>query len=166
MAPAEVNTAQADWPIVLANNFLEGIQSCGFECARMFIASGTTVEGPPPGCLCQLAVHVVPGFEPVKDPTQASVCAPIKVALVTLTLDLCVPVPADTAVLTPEQLTNAGTEQIQLLEDAMRGLQTAAAAGNLTGSIWSGKIGRDTWVAVSTEGGMARWQTRWTYRDT
>lgn len=165
-----------DWSFQLAQAFLDAAVSCGATCERRFISPSLGVEGPPPGCPCQLVVTVQEGWAAPRDP-KAAKCSKVRTATVKLILDVCVPAAGQNEVPDPVKWTAAARDAATLRWQIMRGLDRAWHAGQLCGNQGDGwppgsqvgccsNITPDSWRPTRQEWGSSRWETTWTWRET
>lgn len=157
-----IDHSSPGWGYVLGQNVLEAAQSCGWECARVFVTDGQVPEAPPPGgaACCQLAVSVETGWSQPRN-SDDLYCLPVYTADVTVYLDLCVLVADSQSVLKPVDINARALENQQALWMVMQGLLTLRTDSLMICGYW----GVGGWEPMGQSGGNARWQTRWSYRQ-
>lgn len=166
----------SDWSYQLGQKFLTAATSCGAVCGRVFVSDGGRPESPPPGskCECQLAAVVTEGWQAVPG-AGGSNCSPQRVAEIRLVLDLCQVVPGQNEILRPAKVNTSAQSNATTRWLIMEGLRKAWVGGLLSapGEVSIPGLDRAScrrimpgrWLSVSSAGGVARWESVWTFHD-
>ena len=145
--PADVSPRS--WQIAQA--LLEAAFLCGAECARAFVTTDATPEGPPPGgCPCQLTATIVKDGYKTADGRRL-----VRSATIKLSLHQCTPIPQADEIPDPDTESDYALRQAETRDQMLRGLATARRQPSSVLGRCQTKQASEGWVHVSTTGGMS-----------
>ena len=145
--PADVSPRS--WQIAQA--LLDAAFLCGAECARAFVTTDATPEGPPPGgCPCQLTATIVKDGYKTADGRRL-----VRSATIKLSLHQCTPIPQADEIPDPDTESDYALRQAETRDQMLRGLATARRQPSSVLGRCQTKQASEGWVHVSTTGGMS-----------
>ena len=145
--PADVSPRS--WQIAQA--LLDAAFLCDAECARAFVTTDATPEGPPPGgCPCQLTATIVKDGYKTADGRRL-----VRSATIKLSLHQCTPIPQADEIPDPDTESDYALRQAETRDQMLRGLATARRQPSSVLGRCQTKQASEGWVHVSTTGGMS-----------
>ena len=145
--PADVSPRS--WQIAQA--LLDAAFLCDAECARAFVTTDATPEGPPPGgCPCQLTATVVKDGYKTADSRRL-----VRSATIKLSLHQCTPIPQADEIPDPDTESDYALRQAGTRDQMLRGLATARRQPSSVLGRCQTAQASEGWVHVSTTGGMS-----------